>query len=99
SVITTVTFATTAATAGERGDTHTDRNGSGAWKGARSISDAENPGVLIPVLELPGSELPGCQRLYAPLPPAVRRPVTETRCFLDLGLANGPHDPAAPCLA
>src|SRR4030088_2227453 len=52
----------------------------------------------IPVLELPGFELPRRQRLDPPLPPAVRRPVAETRGFLDLGLDDARHDPA-PVLA
>src|SRR5450755_920467 len=42
--------------------------------------------ALTPILEFPGFELPRCQRLDAPLFAAVRRPVTETRPFLDLGL-------------
>src|ERR1700723_3738205 len=42
----------------------------------------------IPILEFPGLHLPGRQRLHAPLLPAVRRPVTETRGFLDFRLDN-----------
>src|SRR5216684_8682335 len=52
----------------------------------------------IPVLEFPGSELPRCQRLDAPLLPAVGRPVAETRPFLDLGLIDVRRE-AAPRLA
>src|ERR1700676_1961473 len=43
---------------------------------------------LTPILEFPGFELPRRQRLDAPLLAAVRRPVTETRPFLDLGLGH-----------
>src|SRR5665811_1065379 len=42
--------------------------------------------ILIPTLEFPGSELPWRERLDAPLLPPVRRPVAETRSFLDVGL-------------
>src|SRR5260370_42004147 len=49
---------------------------------------------LAPVLELPGLELPRRQRLHPPLHPALRRPVTETRRFLDFGHDDAPHDPA-----
>src|SRR5260370_421996 len=48
----------------------------------------------IPVFELPGFELPRRQRLHAPLHPSIRRPVAETRPFLDFGLDHAPHDPA-----
>src|SRR5258705_13980449 len=52
----------------------------------------------IPVFELPGFELPRRQRLHPPLHPSIRRPVAETRPFLDFGLDRVPHDPA-PALA
>src|ERR1035437_5689155 len=54
---------------------------------------------LIPTLEFPGSELPWRQRLDAPLFPPVRRPVAETRSFLDVGLDDGARDDPAPGLA
>src|ERR1700682_5375018 len=47
-----------------------------------------------PIPELPGIELPRRERLQAPLHPSIRRPVTETRRFLDLGLDDAPDDPA-----
>jgi hypothetical protein len=46
-----------------------------------------------PILELPGFELPRRQRLYPPLHPPIRRPVTEARSFLDLGLDGVPDHP------
>src|SRR6266704_710603 len=48
----------------------------------------------IPILEFPGLELPRRQRLQPPLHPAVRRPGTETRPLLDLGLIDMLHVPA-----
>src|SRR5689334_20745396 len=53
---------------------------------------------LPPVLEFPGPDFPRRKRFDAPLPPPVRRPVTETRRLLDLGLHDSPHD-APPGLA
>src|SRR5437899_720640 len=49
---------------------------------------------LAPVFELPGFELPWRQRLDPPLHPSIRRPVAETRLFLDFGFDDAPHDPA-----
>src|SRR3979409_1604368 len=60
--------------------------------GACSASEEFLP--AIPVLEFPGSEFPWRERLQPPLPPTVRRPVTEMRGFLDLGLDHARHDPA-----
>src|SRR6202165_6308996 len=52
---------------------------------------------LIPIPEFPGFELPRRERFHAPLLPAVRRPVTEARGFLDLRLDDARRD-AAPGL-
>src|SRR3979490_1677289 len=49
---------------------------------------------LTPIPELPGFKLPWRERLQPPLHPSIRRPVTETRSFLDLGLDDAPNDPA-----
>src|SRR5258708_25752943 len=46
-----------------------------------------------PIPELPGFELPWRQRLDPPLHPPIRRPVTEARSFLDLGLDRMPDHP------
>src|ERR1700688_3799574 len=62
--------------------------------GACSI-DAGGGLPSIPVLEFPSLDLPGCQGLQPPLLPAVRRPMTETRGFLDHRLRGGPYDATA----
>src|SRR3954449_3113836 len=49
---------------------------------------------LIPILELPGFELPRRERLHPPLLPPSRWPVAEARSLLDLGLHRARHDPA-----
>src|SRR5260370_38770965 len=49
---------------------------------------------LTPIPELPGFKLPWRERLQPPLHPSIRRPVTEARPFLDLGIDDAPDDPA-----
>src|SRR5258708_34211000 len=49
---------------------------------------------LPPIPELPGFKLPWGERLQPPLHPSIRRPVTEARPFLDLGIDDAPDDPA-----
>src|ERR1700679_3300880 len=57
------------------------------------------PLTSIPVLELPGFELPRRQRLHPPLHPAIRRPVTETRRLPGFRLDRAWRLIAAPDLA
>ena len=57
----------------------------------RLILSAEALVRSDPVLDLPGLDLPGRQIFHPPLLPAVRRPMAESRRFLDDGFGDARH--------